>query len=613
MAVLKTSVRKQPPAGSRLKQRPTMKILQALTCLLLLYDCVSVKLKVRKLRQENASTEEWCSDNRFPADKKFSAQGLSQFQDVFGDAELADLREILDKDPLWKLGTTWEFKAKVHSDFNEDLAFGFPGGGGFLRFNIPPSADEEEILVVDQVKALADSVELEYRGTSPANLSEFAVDIWDVCLRPRPCSAFSGCLPSYKYRNKQHGTGETLEDCCEPVLCKEELSNGCSPDTKWKPTEDFDTRLGDSLARCCVVQQCSEATCSSTKYKLREGTGLLGSTEEECCDKLFCSDFKGLCNPAHDSSRLPDLMEDGSPRLGSSEFDCCNIFNCTAFDCSNPAGNGLWANRSHPEGIGHSFAHCCDELFCSEVTCDNNTKFGPEASGERQGSTPEVCCKPKLCKDYTCQGASLGIVSPEAFGSTDGECCAERKCEDYTCSSATKWEKKPSVEESEDGGQQPRMGFSDEECCVPKFCKNFLCSSTKWKSRHWPEDDKTLGGSFEECCDALMCSNYTCTTDYDGDGQGTMYVKKKDTNSFRWQGSSDEDCCTPLFCSQYETKFPTKWRRNTAQLGSTDAECYDPAWCSAFNGCGELKLIKDATHKQGSTVQECCEAAKKTD
>lgn len=87
------------------------------------------------------------------------------------EAELADLREILDKDPLWKLGTTWEFKAgtqssqfhripynsiefhrtptirspepvqrcstmfnvlaqaKVHSDFNEDLAFGFPGGG----------------------------------------------------------------------------------------------------------------------------------------------------------------------------------------------------------------------------------------------------------------------------------------------------------------------------------------------------------------------------------------------------------------------------------------------------------------------------------------------------
>lgn len=32
-------------------------------------------------------------------------------------------------------------------------------------------------------------------------------------------------------------------------------------------------------------------------------------------------------------------------------------------------------------------------------------------------------------QDYTCEGAGLGIVSPEAFGSTDEECCARRKCE----------------------------------------------------------------------------------------------------------------------------------------------------------------------------------------
>lgn len=47
--------------------------------------------------------------------------------------------------------------------------------------------------------------------------------------------------------------------------------------------------------------------------------------------------------------------------------------------------------------------------------------------------------------------------------------------------------RKPSVEESEDGGQQPRMGFSDEECCVPKFCKNFLCPLAKNKML-WLED-----------------------------------------------------------------------------------------------------------------------------
>ena len=42
---------------------------------------------------------------------------------------------------------------------------------------------------------------------------------------------------------------------------------------------------------------------------------------------------------------------------------------------------------------------------------------------------PRLASAAQLAQDYTCQGASLGIVSPEAFGSTDGECCAERKCE----------------------------------------------------------------------------------------------------------------------------------------------------------------------------------------
>lgn len=37
--------------------------------------------------------------------------------------------------------------------------------------------------------------------------------------------------------------------------------------------------------------------------------------------------------------------------------------------------------------------------------------------------------------------------------------------------------RKPSIEETEDGGQVARVGFSDEDCCVPKYCKNFLCSA----------------------------------------------------------------------------------------------------------------------------------------
>ena len=91
----------------------------------------------------------------------------------------------------------------------------------------------------------------------------------------------------------------------------------------------------------------------------------------------------------------------------------------------------------------------------------------------------EACCKPRLCKDYRCVTQGFGIVSAEKLGSTEDECCQLKKCEEYSCSSATRWEKtlaiglpcclkasfrvrKPNVEETEDGGQKPRMGFSDE-------------------------------------------------------------------------------------------------------------------------------------------------------
>ncbi|CAJ1341550.1 unnamed protein product [Effrenium voratum] len=592
-------------------EREAMKALQALTCLLLAYDVAAAKLKAR--RSDEIEAEEWCDGNRFPApSKQFSARGLSKFADVFEDAELAELREALQKDADWQLGATWEFKAKVSSGYNGDLLFGFPGGGGgYLKFSIPAGADAATVRVVDQVKAVANNVELEYRGTSPPSLTAHPVTIFDVCIRPPLCSDYTGCLPAYKYANKKEGTGASVEDCCTPLLCKEQLSDGCSPSTEWQPATDFDERLGNSLEHCCVAQVCSEATCNSSKYKLREGSGLLGSTEEECCDKLFCVDFKDLCDPAHDASRLPDLLKDGSKRLGSAEDDCCNVTDCEHFDCSDPAGRGLWTNKAKPEGRGHTFSQCCDKLFCEKVDCKGHSKYGPEASGEEQGSTPEVCCKPRLCKDYQCSLPSLRVVAGDRLGSSDAECCETQRCEDYQCSSPTKWEKKPSIEETEDGGQVARVGFSDEDCCVPKYCKNFLCSSTKWQTRHWPENDTTLGGSFEECCDELMCADYNCTTDYDGDGVGTMYIKKQDTNNFRFQGSSDEECCEPRPCSDYETKFPTKWRRKTKPnlLGSTDTECFEPLWCADFCGCKaeEKKVpVEDAKHKQGSTVAECC-------
>lgn len=524
---------------------------------------------------------------------------------------------LAQEDPDWQLGTIWEFKAKVSTEQSSDLEFGFPGGdGGFLKFTIPKNSlgSDAVVKVTDKVRATAENVEIEYRGSRPPAVTH-PTTISAVCLRPRLCSDFSGCLPSSKWRPKSSGTGETLEECCEPVLCKEELLDGCNPSTQWKPAPDFDTKQGNTRERCCVAQTCTDKICSSGKYTPKKGTGLLGTTEEECCDKLFCSSYPDVCDPKR-GERLPDVLEDGTPRLGSEEIDCCNVSKCEDFDCLAPAGKGLWKSKEKPSGIGETFEKCCDEAFCKDVSCANNTKWGPEDSGAEQGSSPENCCKPRFCKDYECSKSTLRLLTgDDRQGSTDGECCTLKRCEDYQCSKPTQYEKLPAIEETEDGLQIARPGYSDEECCTPKYCKNFFCTSTKWAARTWDKNDTTMGGTFEECCDEVFCADYNCTSDYDGDGIGTMYNRKKDSKAIRWQGSTDEECCEPRNCKDYTTQFPTKWTRKAAEdeeprLGSTDAECYEPLLCKDFCGCKDAKkqLIKNAAATQGSTVEECCEA-----
>lgn len=62
-------------------------------------------------------------------------------------------------------------------------------------------------------------------------------------------------------------------------------------------------------------------------------------------------------------------------------------------------------------------------------SCFSASQLQSYTAMRRGTSWHVVASAAQLAQDYTCQGASLGIVSPEAFGSTDGECCAERKCE----------------------------------------------------------------------------------------------------------------------------------------------------------------------------------------
>ena len=145
---------------------------------------------------------------------------------------------------------------------------------------------------------------------------------------------------------------------------------------------------------------------------------------------------------------------------------------------------------------------------------------------------------------------------------------------------------------------------------VPSFWSISLRAAslgTKWKGK---EGLETIQGSTKaQCCEPVYCSNFTCDTDDDGDGEGTMWYKKMDTNAYKWPGSTNEECCVPKYCSQYTTSTPTQWKRKPQKdaLGSTDVECYDQLWCSDYCcvGAGWVKKPEAGT-RPGSTDAECC-------
>eukprot|EP00930_Biecheleria_cincta_P063761 TRINITY_DN4929_c0_g2_i1.p1 TRINITY_DN4929_c0_g2~~TRINITY_DN4929_c0_g2_i1.p1 ORF type:complete len:635 (+),score=80.38 TRINITY_DN4929_c0_g2_i1:87-1991(+) len=569
--------------------------------------------------EDQADTVEWCQGNVFPSPDATFQVGLSTSPQVFDDATLTALRANLTNFPAWAFDRVWEFKAKVTSGFSRDLTFGMAGGAGFLMFNVTANAGSKTISVKGKVKTSAQYVSVVYRGP-PTDLVTHKVTFSKVCLRQQPCSEFAGCLPTSKYKANASLNGDSFEDCCSPIYCSDNVN--CTPSSKYDKFPDSATRLGNTMELCCKPKFCSDVSdsvCTGTA-KPRRGSGILGSLPAECCESMFCRDFTG-CDPTHDTSALPFYLDDGSPRPGFSEEECCNVVECDSFNCSK---SDLWTNKSNASGVsGHSFEQCCDPVYCANYTCQATTKYTNKTNPPIQGNSDGRCCEPMYCVNYTCSNTSMTHMHGAAtrLGSTDAECCEPAVCIKYNCSDETKYRKKPNFVES-GGVQQPRMGGDDEACCTPLYCRQFSCTSTKWSARIWADNDTTLGWTHKQCCDEVFCENYTCTTDYDGDGNGTKWFKRADTNALKWQGSTDEECCYPIYCSQYVTDYPTKWQRKPAPedgvnlLGSTEVECYDPILCSKFCGCSEsqgVRRIGDAASVQGSTVDECCENITTTD
>jgi len=588
----------------------------ALTGCLLAYSADAKKLTRHQHSALDAVTEPWCEFNVFPNPTyTFDARGVSTFGDLISGANLTGLHTALEATGVWNLNRQWQFKAKVSSGYKVPLEFGFPGGDGFDFFNVSASASDQIIDKIGAVKCEAGEVSLEYRGTTPGVLSTHSVLFSDICFRQLPCSSFEGCVPAYHYKVLTNTSGDIFDQCCEAVYCRDTMS--CTPSTQWEEEPDFATRMGNTLQTCCKPKLCPAGICNSTQFVAKSGSGYVGSTEYECCNPRYCADYKG-CDAGNDEAKLSDNNDDGTPRLGSTDNECCNVVPCSEFNCST--GDGLWTAPAEPAGHGHSAAGCCEPLFCANFSCAS-TKYTDNANAPIQGNSTERCCQPLFCSNYNCSTVTMVPMTSAStrMGSTDDECCEPKLCKDYSCSDTTKYVKKPLVVEEEGVGEISRMGFTDEECCSPVYCKDFSCTSSKWQSMNLSSDDTTLGSTFETCCDKIYCEKYICTTDYDGDGNGTQWYKRMDTNAFKWQGSTDEECCHPKYCSQYTTSSDaSKWSRKIqsteAILGSTDRECYDPTMCDKFCGCNTAGQVlrPDANNTQGSSVGECCEAVATT-
>eukprot|EP00931_Biecheleriopsis_adriatica_P026655 TRINITY_DN16196_c0_g1_i1.p1 TRINITY_DN16196_c0_g1~~TRINITY_DN16196_c0_g1_i1.p1 ORF type:complete len:584 (-),score=109.30 TRINITY_DN16196_c0_g1_i1:11-1762(-) len=548
--------------------------------------------------------------NKFPTTMSGSYnitkdRGTSYLDPVW---EVAELQSIAN-DPMWAVGEHWHLNMKVSSNSDKDRSFAFTGG--FLQINVPAGATELLISVDDTVRTDS-SISFQY--WSRETWTSGAIYMTDICLTPSSCDLYL-CPNSMKLKGAGL-SGYSEAQCCETKLCKDE-GVICEPSTKWAKHHDYDNasnpKAGYDQVTCCVPKICPAQLCvnDTTWADKVEASNLRGSTPEECCERLVCSHHQ--CSNSkwrkrsNFVSRNPDVL-----RYGSTDDECCDktVF-CSEFTCSPSSEWGQIDNASTT--VGNDTATCCRALSClASVTCENNSKWGgfkgdPSATF---GNTVDECCQKKMCSDYNCSSKALQLLinAESRQGSNDTECCETKTCVDYACPDPTKWIKRARVDPLTG---IDRVGYSTEECCEKIMCREDICDpSTQWK--RIDNFNTTQGSKKHQCCEKIFCKDYVCDTDTDGDGQGTKWYKKQDTNTYQWQGQTNEECCNKVMCSQFTTMHPTRWTRKAdfTLQGSTEAECYDPRFCKDYCCTDQTKvLIPDVNGgalRQGSTDAECC-------
>eukprot|EP00931_Biecheleriopsis_adriatica_P118412 TRINITY_DN93827_c0_g1_i1.p1 TRINITY_DN93827_c0_g1~~TRINITY_DN93827_c0_g1_i1.p1 ORF type:complete len:590 (+),score=118.84 TRINITY_DN93827_c0_g1_i1:90-1859(+) len=583
--------------------------LVALTCLLCTHGTHATKIftGTRGVIQTGMKFE--CPDNRFPMDpaKLYSAFGKSKYFEMFPNA---DLKTALANDKDWKVRQRWNLTVVANSDRFKTTKFAFAGDVGFMPVEVPKGTVDKVISSVDQVRSSGEMASFQYLGDDV--VTDHDVTLTSICLTPVKCDSWlrkgNKCKGHYKEKkDPELVIGFSQYECCEEAFCA--VEEPCWPETQWGKGKDYATKKGWTTDSCCYPKPCPDSVCgNSTKFHNRPGTGKLGSTLAECCEPRYCLEYQ--CRE-QDGGR-PPITKEYKNLLGSTADECCVGWSCADFSCNM---SKAWKDKANKSALkGKTYAQCCEPVYCKEFDQDQmctpaskypkvlNLTF-PDGS-DRAGHSAAQCCEVAQCKDHNCsKGWEYKLGYKEYIGSTDDECCRELRCADFKCGPSSKWIHKANVVEGKD-----LKGYSHEDCCEPIMCSDYTC----WPSELVKVENATMlqGSTNEECCTSGFCEDYNCTGDWNLTGESTKFIKKKDTNHYKYRGSSDQACCIPKYCSQYTTSYPTKWIRKTdaTLLGSTDFECYDPRWCKDYTCKSKRKKPKPCGWNiTGASDEECCD------
>mmetsp|Transcript_44121 Transcript_44121/g.79335 ORF Transcript_44121/g.79335 Transcript_44121/m.79335 type:complete len:592 (-) Transcript_44121:80-1855(-) len=522
--------------------------------------------------------------------------------------DITALQAVLKASAFWKIGKIWELKLTASSSRSEtspspDAMFAFPGGpNGFLHFTVPRGVVDMKINTTSVVNSVAEDTSLEY--FSPQADTSDDVVLTNLCLRPKTCEGFTGCVPVTEWKSGSSDTpGWSRGECCVQRMCKDQ-EDACMPANEWDKVPNFDLQTGSTHDRCCLPKKCPTDVCAKdSKWRPKPGTGHRGTSKEECCEPIFCAEFNCPISTAWGKAHA-----DASAQ-GSTKEECCFQMQCADFNCSV---SEIWTDKKDKADLpGRTFPECCDHLYCEDFEC--KIPYSPKKAilpdgTKLRGASSKHCCEELYCKDYNCSSEKLKKLenSDAIVGHHDEECCDAKLCEVWTCSSTTKWVPKPTIDDS----GKSLEGFSDEECCEPVMCESFDCSpASSWKVLGNATLLKLLQGStVEECCEPIYCKDYNCSGDHDGDGESTTWYKKVDTNHHRYLGSTDEECCVARRCNQFNTQFPDKFKRKVDKniLGSTDAECYDSRLCIDYCCKAPKKLKPNSQKIEGNSDEACC-------